>query len=165
MIGQSNGFLDFVQAQAVELAQPILAKLQAQVGLFLADKDFLLQAQRRAPTPELLERAQTLYAEQLELEGALRQVLPGLQGGQVNPATVAQASLLYARLTMHRDAVNDLRRRLGISPTTVGLDWTLIAIAGGGALALLGIATRRMPVLVAGAAVAGVGFYQRRVAA
>jgi len=155
------GMMDFFQAQAVELAQPLLAKLQAQVGLFLADKDVLLLAQQRATTAPQLERAQALYAQQLELEQALGQVLPAIQAGTYDLATVTTAATLYARIDRHHQAVNDLRRELGLPAVSAGVDWSTVALWGGGGLALLGAVTRSMPVIVAGGAAAAFGAWRR----
>lgn len=160
MVGQ-DGILDWAQAQVADLAQPMLAKLQAQVGLFLADKAVLLQAQQRADTPGHRQQAQQLYAEQLELEGQLGQVLPAIQAGQYDLGTITQATALYARIELHHKAVSNLRNALGLPAVSAGIDWSTVALFGGGALALLGVATRRLPVMVAGGAVAAYGLYQR----
>ncbi len=165
MIGQdATGILEWAQAEAAQLAAPILAKLQATVGLFLADKAFLLDAQQRATTPAHQQTAQVLYQEQLELEGQLGVVLPPIQQGTYDLGTVTAATALYARIELHREAVNKLRRQMGLTPTTVGVDWPTVALWGGSGLAVLGIATRSLPVILAGGAAAGLGLYARRAA-
>lgn len=165
MIGQQAAppILEWAQAEAAQLAAPILAKLQATVGLFLADKAFLLDAQQRA-APAHMQTAQTLYYEQLELEGQLGQVLPAIQAGQYDLGTVTAATALYARIGLHRERVDRLRRQMGLAPVTVSLDWPTIALWGGGALALLGLVTRSLPVILVGGAAVGVGFYARGAA-
>ncbi len=162
MIGQdATGLLEWAQAEAAQLAQPILTKLQTTVGLFLTDKAFLLEAQQRATTPAHLQTAQQLYAEQLELERQLGIVLPPIQQGIYDLGTVTAAAALYARIELHREAVNRLRRQTGLVPTTVGVDWSTVALWGGGGLAVLGLVTRSWPVMLAGGAAAGYGLYAR----
>jgi hypothetical protein len=165
MIGQDpSGLLDFASAQAAELLAPVQAKIQAEVGLFLADKAFLVDAQRRATTPQLQAQAQQLYQEQTELEATLGRVLPPIQSGTYDLSTVSDASAFLAQMEMHRSAVNDLRRAMGVAPATVGFDWNTIMVYGGGALAFLGIASRSVLPLLAGAGLAGYGLYSRRAA-
>src|SRR5258707_5694717 len=116
MLSQADatGVLDAVQAQAAELLKPLEAKLQAQVGLFLTDKAFLLDAKNRAPTIQLQQQAQDLYQEQVQLEGELGAVLPPIQAGTYDYGTVTAAASLYGRMQMHRDRVNALRKSLGV---------------------------------------------------
>lgn len=153
--------VDWATAQAQELAAPILAKLQATVGLFLADKAFLMDAQTTAATPELQGQAASLYQEQLGLETQLGTVMPPIQAGTYDLGTVSAASALYAAISLHRDAVERLRRAMGVSTSSVGLSWPTMLMYGGIAIAGLGLVTGKPIPIVAGVALGGYGWWTR----
>jgi len=154
-------YMPLGQAQISDLLSPLTAKVQAEVGIFLAARQWLLNARRAALTPEQAARIETLLAQQTALEAELGQVLPPIQSGTYSIASVTSAAAFLAKMELHLSAVKDLQRELpGVAGmSVVGINWSQVALWGGMGLAGLGLVMRSPMLMVGGAGVAGVGFY------
>ncbi len=128
MIGQAGSF-----------TEPFLAKLQADVGAFLALKQRLLGARALPVAPEQQAALQQAYGKQLELEAQLPEVLQAatrLQAGQVNFTDSLLAGGFVALMELHLSRTQGLLQGLPAAPTT-SVDWGRVFLWGGGAAAAL----------------------------
>jgi len=154
-------YMPLGQDQVADLLSPLTAKLQAEVGIFLAARQWLLNARRAALTPEQAARIETLLTQQTALEAELGQVLPPIQSGTYSVSSVTSAAAFLAKMELHLSAVKDLQRALpGVAGMPiVSINWSQVALWGGMGLAGLGLVMRSPMLMVGGAGVAGVGFY------
>jgi multidrug efflux pump subunit AcrA (membrane-fusion protein) len=123
-------------------AAELQARIQAEVGTFLAARQQLDQMQRRARTANDLALVQALQAEQASLETELPDALNAaraLQAGQFNLSLGAQVVGFAARMEDHLRQVRSLRSRLGLAPAggPAGIPWTVVLIGGGSLLFIM----------------------------
>jgi len=154
-------YMPLGQAQISDLLSPLTAKVQAEVGIFLAARQWLLNARRAALTPDQAGRIEALLTQQTALEAELGQVLPPIQSGTYSISSVTSAAAFLAKMELHLSAVKDLQRELpGVAGMPiVSINWSQVALWGGMGLAGLGLVMRSPMLMVGGAGVAGVGFY------
>lgn len=153
------------QAEVVELLAPVQAKLQAEVGAFLAAKDYLLRAASRARTADEAARVAQLQERQAELEAEAGVVLPPVQRGDYTLDTVVAAASFLARMELHMRGVDRLRRTLPAGgDLVVGLNWSQIALWSGAGLVLLGLVARSGWAILGGGGLIGVGVWARPAA-
>jgi len=154
-------YMPLGQDQIADLLSPITAKVQAEVGIFLAARQWLLNARRAALTPDQAARIETLLAQQTALEGELGQVLPPIQSGNYSIGDVTSAAAFLAKMELHLEAVKRLQREMpGVAGMPiVSINWSQVALWGGLGLAGLGLVMRSPMLMVGGAGVAGVGYY------
>lgn len=149
------------EAEVADLLAPIQAKIQAEVGAFLAAKDYLLRAAARARTPDEQARVERLRTRQRELEAEAGVVLPPIQRGDYTLDTVVEATAFLARMELHMREVDRLRRALPEGELVVGLNWSRLALWGGAGLVVLGLVARSGWVILGGGGLIGAGLWAR----
>lgn len=118
--------------------EPVAAKLQADVGAFLALKQRLLGARLLPVAPEQQGALQQSYATQLDLEGQLPPVLQAvarLQAGQMTFTDSITAGTFLTAMELHLHRTQDLLAGLPAPPTTT-VNWNTVLLWGGGAAAV-----------------------------
>ncbi len=119
--------------------EPFLAKLQADVGVFLALKQRLLAARVLPVTPEQQAALQQAYVKQLQLEGQLPEALQAvtrLESGQINFTDSLLAGGFVALMELHLNRTQSVLQDLPAAPTAT-VDWSKVLLWGGGAAAAL----------------------------
>jgi len=123
---------------------PLAARIQAEVGEFLAAKAFLLSARERATTPDDRAYVDQLLERQTALEGELGEVLPPLQRGEYSIAGLTRAAGFAYRMDQHMRAVRSVKRRLrGVPEPISWMPMLLWVGAGGLGLTMAAMAFRR----------------------
>ncbi len=123
--------------QAGSVTEPFLAKLQADVGDFLALKQRLLAARALPVTPDQQAALQHAYVKQLELEAQLPEVLQAstrLQEGHINFTDSLLAGGFVALMELHLHRTRSVLQDLPAAPTAT-VDWSKALLWGGGAAA------------------------------
>lgn len=118
--------------------EPVAAKLQADVGTFLALKQRLLSARLIPVAPAQQAALQQAYAEQLDLEAQLPPVLQAaerLQAGQINFTDSITTATFLTAMELHINRTQDLLAALPAPPATT-VNWPKVLLWGGGALAV-----------------------------
>lgn len=145
------------------VAEPFLAKLQADVGTFLALKQRLLNARLLPVGPEQQAALQQAYTKQLELEAQLPDVLQAaarLQAGQINFTDSLLTGGFVALMELHLSRTQTVLQGLPAAPTTT-FDWSKILLWGGGAaVALWAVRSGASSLVWVGLAVGGYLLYR-----
>lgn len=103
-------------AQFEPLFEPVAARLQADLGEFLADRQLLLQLRDLADTSDELTTAVRLLAQQADLEAELPAVLRDYDALRQQGPTLYGTSRMIGfvgRMEAHVGQVRDVQRRLG----------------------------------------------------
>ncbi len=152
------------QTELMDLLAPLKSRVQADLGKFLAARHTLEQAQARALAPDQQLTVASLLADQAELEGQVGDVLGPIQAGTYSVDSVTAAALFLGRMELHLANVDKFVRALGgaagLAPT-VSFNWPTIALWGGLVVGAFGAATQRPVLMVGGAAVAAVGWWNQ----
>lgn len=126
--------------QLEPLFEPVKARIQAEVGTFLQARTVLLDARRRARTPEQLLEADRLLGQQQMLEGELSRVLPPIQRGEYSTETLVAATAFATRLAVHMGDVRAIERQVRGLPEPFA--WGQTALWGGAGLLALALLWR-----------------------
>lgn len=140
--------------------QQVAAGVQAEVGAFLELRARLLDAQRRATTPDQQATIARLLATQSKLEAELPQALAAerrLEAGSFSFTDSLTAGQFYASMKSHQAQANEALRGLPSGPA-VGVDWSKVILwlgAGAAGVWLL----RRGAGMAVWLGAAGVAYY------
>lgn len=144
--------------QASAVFEPVVVRLQADVGAFLGLKQRLLAARLLPVPPEQQAALQRAYAAQLDLEAQLPGVLQAgarLQAGQLNFADSIRAGGFLTAMELHTRRTQDLLGALPAPPPTT-VNWGKVLLwAGGAAAAFWAIRSGSSGLFWAGLAVGG----------
>ncbi len=116
--------------------EPLVAKVQADVGVFLAIKQRLLAARTIPLDPQRQAALAQAYAEQLDLEGQLPPVMQAvarLQAGQLSLGDSLTAGQFVTAMELHIRRTDQLLSGLPAAPATT-VNWGKLALWGGAAL-------------------------------
>lgn len=120
MIGQATAF------------DPLVAKLQTDVGEFLALKQRLLTARMLPLTPPQRAAIEQLYTEQTRLEAQMppaMQAVQRLQAGQLNFTDSLTVTTFVAHMELHNRRATQALAGLPAAPAT-SMDWGKVLLYG-----------------------------------
>lgn len=116
--------------------EPIVAKLQTDVGQFLALKQRLLTARMLPLAPAQRATVDALYADQTTLEAQLpgaMQAVQRLQAGQLSFGDSITVTTFVTQMELHNRRVTDALAGLPAAPST-SVDWSKVVLYGSLAL-------------------------------
>jgi hypothetical protein len=122
--------------QAVSAFDPLVAKLQADVGQFLATKQRLLTARMLPLSTDQRAAVESAYAEQTRLEQQMPAAMAAvqrLQGGQLSFGDSITVTTFITQLELHLRRADQALAGLPATPTTT-VDWGKVLLWGGGAV-------------------------------
>jgi hypothetical protein len=116
--------------------EPLVAKIQADVGTFLALKQRLLAARTIPLDPSRQAALAQAYAEQLDLEAqlpAVMQAVARLQSGQLSLGDSLTAGEFLTAMELHIGRTQQALSGLPAAPATT-VNWGKVLLWGGAAL-------------------------------
>lgn len=122
--------------QAAAAFEPIVAKLQADAGQFLTDKQRLLTARMLPLSPDQRAAVESAYAQQATLEQQMPAALAAmqrLQGGALSFGDSITVTTFVTQLELHLRRVDQALAGLPAAPAT-SVDWGKVLLWGGGAV-------------------------------
>jgi hypothetical protein len=121
--------------QAVSAFDPLVAKLQTDVGQFLTMKQRLLTARMLPLSTDQRAAVESAYAEQTRLEQQMPAAMAAVQRlqGQISFGDSITVTTFVAQLELHLRRADQALAGLPASPATT-VDWGKVLLWGGGAV-------------------------------